>query len=170
MPRNKSNMPTSQADLLLPMANGKFLFFQDKKKSRYWQRIVSRTMKDAVPAHSKLSKEAKDCMQECVTEFVAFITSEAAEISNGAKRKTINGQDILYALTLLGMENYSEVLAIYLSRYRQQLRQNGISSSDVEKQSQVIENEMNNVLYQQWIVIHHLTYTLAFGLLITYLC
>ena len=33
-------------------------------------------MKRALPANAKIAKDAKDTMQECVSEFVALITSE----------------------------------------------------------------------------------------------
>jgi hypothetical protein len=33
-------------------------------------------MKRALPANAKISKEAKETMQECVSEFILFITSE----------------------------------------------------------------------------------------------
>lgn len=33
-------------------------------------------MKNALPDNAKLSKEAKECMQECASEFVSFIASE----------------------------------------------------------------------------------------------
>jgi nuclear transcription Y subunit beta len=75
-------------------------------------------MKNAIPENAKVSREAKECMQDCVTEFVAFVTNEAAEICSGEKRKTVNGQDILHALTSLGLENYAEILKIYLAKYR----------------------------------------------------
>ncbi|RII07740.1 hypothetical protein CUC08_Gglean008715 [Alternaria sp. MG1] len=58
-------------------------------------------------------------MQECVSEFISFITSEASEKCQQEKRKTVNGEDILFAMTSLGFENYSEALKIYLSRYRE---------------------------------------------------
>ena len=35
------------------------------------------------------------------------------------KRKTVNGEDILFAMTSLGFENYAEALKIYLSKYRE---------------------------------------------------
>lgn len=35
------------------------------------------------------------------------------------KRKTINGEDILWAMQSLGFENYAEVLKIYLAKYRE---------------------------------------------------
>ncbi len=33
-------------------------------------------MKTALPRDARLSKEAKECMQEWVSEFISFITSE----------------------------------------------------------------------------------------------
>lgn len=33
-------------------------------------------MKTALPENAKIAKEAKTCMQECVSEFISFITSE----------------------------------------------------------------------------------------------
>ena len=33
-------------------------------------------MKTALPENAKIAKEAKECMQECVSEFISFITSE----------------------------------------------------------------------------------------------
>lgn len=43
----------------------------------------------------------------------------ASEKCQQEKRKTVNGEDILFAMTSLGFENYAEALKIYLSRYRE---------------------------------------------------
>ncbi|KIP11837.1 hypothetical protein PHLGIDRAFT_98940 [Phlebiopsis gigantea 11061_1 CR5-6] len=80
---------------------------------------VSRIMKSSVPGTAKISKEAKECVQECVSEFISFITSEAAEKCQMEKRKTIGGEDILYAMLTLGFENYAETLKIHLAKLRQ---------------------------------------------------
>jgi nuclear transcription Y subunit beta len=100
---------------------------------------VARIMKTALPDNAKIAKEAKECMQECVSEFISFITSEgttcgelsceffactnllflASEKCHQEKRKTVNGEDILFAMTSLGFENYAEALKIYLSKYRE---------------------------------------------------
>lgn len=97
---------------------------------------VARIMKTALPDNAKIAKEAKECMQECVSEFISFITSEgtpatgccyaqqltrhpASEKCQQEKRKTVNGEDILFAMTSLGFENYGEALKIYLARYRE---------------------------------------------------
>lgn len=37
---------------------------------------ISRIMKRSIPQTAKISKDAKECVQECVSEFIAFITSE----------------------------------------------------------------------------------------------
>ncbi|EOD45643.1 ccaat-binding factor complex subunit [Neofusicoccum parvum] len=94
--------------------------FEVKEQDR-WLPIanVARIMKMALPENAKIAKEAKECMQECVSEFISFITSEASEKCQQEKRKTVNGEDILFAMTSLGFENYAEALKIYLSRYRE---------------------------------------------------
>ncbi|ODV73053.1 Hap3p, partial [Cyberlindnera jadinii NRRL Y-1542] len=81
---------------------------------------VARLMKNTLPSTAKVSKDAKECMQECVSEFISFITSEASDKCLSEKRKTINGEDILFAMASLGFENYAEVLKIYLAKYREQ--------------------------------------------------
>lgn len=88
-------------DRLLPIAN------------------VSRIMKNSLPENSKLAKEAKECVQECVSEFISFVISEAADICIQGKRKLVNGEDVLYALKALGFDNYFEVMKVYLHRYRE---------------------------------------------------
>ena len=99
---------------------------------------VARIMKTALPENAKIAKEAKECMQECVSEFISFITSEgqsslvwlqhgksnlsqypASEKCQQEKRKTVNGEDILFAMTSTGFENYAEALKIYLAKYRE---------------------------------------------------
>ena len=76
-------------------------------------------MKSSVPPTAKIAKDAKECVQECVSEFISFITSEATEKCQLEKRKTIGGEDILYAMISLGFENYAEALKIYLAKLRQ---------------------------------------------------
>ncbi|KAF8189822.1 histone-fold-containing protein [Mycena galopus ATCC 62051] len=80
---------------------------------------VSRIMKASVPPTAKIAKDAKECVQECVSEFISFITSEAAERCLSEKRKTIGGEDILYAMGALGFDNYAEALKIHLAKLRQ---------------------------------------------------
>ncbi|KAI4349200.1 hypothetical protein L6164_009822 [Bauhinia variegata] len=80
---------------------------------------ISRIMKKALPANGKIAKDAKETVQECVSEFISFITSEASDKCQREKRKTINGDDLLWAMATLGFEEYIDPLKIYLSRYRE---------------------------------------------------
>ncbi|XP_010532973.1 PREDICTED: nuclear transcription factor Y subunit B-3-like [Tarenaya hassleriana] len=92
---------TREHDRFLPIAN------------------VSRIMKKALPANAKISKDAKETVQECVSEFISFITGEASDKCQREKRKTINGDDLLWAMTTLGFEDYVEPLKVYLQKYRE---------------------------------------------------
>lgn len=67
----------------------------------------------------QIAKDARECVQECVSEFISFITSEASDRCFQEKRKTINGEDILYAMSNLGFDNYVEPLKLYLQKYRE---------------------------------------------------
>ncbi|XVE73278.1 hypothetical protein DITRI_Ditri11bG0104800 [Diplodiscus trichospermus] len=91
-----------EQDRLLPIAN------------------VGRIMKQILPPNAKISKEAKETMQECVSEFISFVTGEASDKCHKEKRKTVNGDDICWALATLGFDNYAEQLKRYLHRYREQ--------------------------------------------------
>uniref|UniRef100_A0A914EQU7 Transcription factor CBF/NF-Y/archaeal histone domain-containing protein n=1 Tax=Acrobeloides nanus TaxID=290746 RepID=A0A914EQU7_9BILA len=80
---------------------------------------ISRIMKRVIPETGKLSKEAKECIQECVTEFLLFITSEASEKCLQEKRKTITGEDLLTAFQTLGFDDYLDPLKEFLQKYRE---------------------------------------------------
>ncbi|XP_054656945.1 nuclear transcription factor Y, beta a isoform X1 [Dunckerocampus dactyliophorus] len=93
-----------EQDIYLPIAN------------------VARIMKNAVPQTGKIAKDAKECVQECVSEFISFITSEASERCHQEKRKTINGEDILFAMSTLGFDMYVEPLKLYLQKFREAMK------------------------------------------------
>ncbi|CAA0814492.1 Nuclear transcription factor Y subunit B-8 [Striga hermonthica] len=42
---------------------------------------IGRIMKKALPTNGKIAKDAKDTVQECVSEFISFVTSEYAFFS-----------------------------------------------------------------------------------------
>jgi nuclear transcription Y subunit beta len=37
---------------------------------------ISRIMKEGIPQNAKISKDAKELVQQCVSDFITFITSE----------------------------------------------------------------------------------------------
>ncbi|EDW13407.1 hypothetical protein AWZ03_008245 [Drosophila navojoa] len=80
---------------------------------------IIKIMKVPVPQNGKIAKDARECIQECVSEFISFISSEAIERSVAENRKTVNGDDLLVAFSNLGFDNYVEPLSIYLQKYRE---------------------------------------------------
>merc|ERR1740138_79715 len=83
---------------------------------------ISRIMKKSLPPNAKIAKDAKDTTQECVSEFISFITSEASDKCQQEKRKTINGDDLLWAMSTLGFDKYVEPLKLYLAKYRESVK------------------------------------------------
>ncbi|KAF0407940.1 histone-fold-containing protein [Gigaspora margarita] len=108
---------------------------------------VARIMKRALPDNAKIAKEAKECVQECVSEFISFITSEASDRCQQEKRKTINGEDILWAMQSLGFENYADALKIYLAKYRETTKIERSSANAKEKEEDV--TNANDIFSQQ---------------------
>ncbi|KAK2157597.1 hypothetical protein LSH36_188g05034 [Paralvinella palmiformis] len=104
------NEPLREQDRFLPIAN------------------VAKIMKKSIPATGKIAKDAKECVQECVSEFISFITSEASDRCHQEKRKTINGEDILFAMSTLGFDNYVEPLKVYLQKYRESTKGDKINA------------------------------------------
>ncbi|GFP84167.1 nuclear transcription factor y subunit b-10, partial [Phtheirospermum japonicum] len=78
---------------------------------------ISRIMKKGLPANGKITKDAKETVQEFVSEFINFVASEASDKCQRLKRKTIKGDDFLWAMATLGFEDYLDPLTAYLARY-----------------------------------------------------
>eukprot|EP01032_Pedospumella_encystans_P017728 gene17728-20197_t len=83
---------------------------------------IARIMKTELPGNAKIAKDAKESIQECVSEFISFITSEASDKCLQEKRKTINGDDLLWAMSTLGFDKYIDPLKLYLSKYRDSVK------------------------------------------------
>lgn len=75
-------------------------------------------MKKALPDSAKMSKEAKAAIQECVSEFIGFVTSEASDRLTEDKRRTITGDDVIDSMRALGFDAYTPCLEDFLGRYR----------------------------------------------------
>nr|XP_051201062.1 F-box protein SKIP19-like isoform X2 [Lolium perenne] len=80
---------------------------------------ISRIMRKAIPPNGKIDKGAMEAVQEFVSEFISFITSEASDKCKTEKREAMTGDDLLWAMATLGFENYIEPLKLYLHKYRE---------------------------------------------------
>ncbi|WOL06413.1 hypothetical protein Cni_G15147 [Canna indica] len=80
---------------------------------------VIRIMRRVLPAHAKIADDAKEMIQECVSEYISFITSEANERCQREQRKTVTAEDVLWAMNKLGFDDNIAPLTLFLHRYRE---------------------------------------------------
>jgi len=91
---------------------------------------VIRIMRRILPSHAKISDDAKETIQECVSEYISFITGEANERCQREQRKTVTAEDVLWAMSKLGFDDYIEPLTVYLNRYREAENERNTSRGD----------------------------------------
>lgn len=82
--------------------------------------IITRIMRRVLPGHARISDDAREAIQECVSEFIGFITEEAKEKCQLESRRVLTANDLLAAMEALGFDNYVETLTLFLSRHRAQ--------------------------------------------------
>lgn len=51
--------------------------------------------------------------------LICYLVNRASDKCQKEKRKTVNGEDLLWAMATLGFEDYLEPLKVYLARYRE---------------------------------------------------
>ena len=103
MDSKDDNKKDAEGDRYLPIAN------------------IGRIMKDSLKQKddAKIAKDARETVQECVSDFITFITSEACDNCINEKRRTISGKDLIFALRQLGFERYCDNLEAYSIKYEQ---------------------------------------------------
>uniref|UniRef100_A0A7S2R779 Transcription factor CBF/NF-Y/archaeal histone domain-containing protein n=1 Tax=Eucampia antarctica TaxID=49252 RepID=A0A7S2R779_9STRA len=115
--------PSSNNDPKINSNNNNEEFEEIREQDRYLPIAnIARIMKNTLPENAKIAKDSKETVQECVSEFISFITSEASDKCMQEKRKTINGDDLLWAMSTLGFDKYVEPLKLYLAKYREAVR------------------------------------------------
>ena len=87
-------------DLSLPIAN------------------INRIMNNSVSKDTKISKEAREMIQDSCTEFIAFFTSQACETLRQDRRKTMLGEDIIKNLRDFNLYKYASLLEYYNDKFK----------------------------------------------------
>jgi nuclear transcription Y subunit beta len=96
-----AELPIREQDMLIPIAS------------------VVRVMRRVLPPQAKVSYDAKELIQGYVSEFISFVTGEAIERCQDDHRKTITGEDIIWAMERLGFDDYVAALRAYVRRMRE---------------------------------------------------
>ncbi|OII71996.1 CCAAT-box DNA binding protein subunit B [Cryptosporidium ubiquitum] len=79
---------------------------------------IGRMMKLSIPGSAKISRESKMLMQQISKDFIGCISSQAGEICTSNKRRVLNGEDIINALSSFGFGDYTGTLINYLNIWR----------------------------------------------------
>ncbi|KAK4259158.1 hypothetical protein QN277_005517 [Acacia crassicarpa] len=67
---------------------------------------VGKIMKNVLPAGARISKEAKESVQECSSKFAAVILNRAIQECEDEESPEVNGGHIILALTYYGLGDY----------------------------------------------------------------
>ncbi|KAG6401011.1 hypothetical protein SASPL_137856 [Salvia splendens] len=81
---------------------------------------LTRIMRRVLPDHAKVADDAKETIQECVSEFISFITNEANERCHREYRRTVTPNDVVSAMEGLGFGSYVEPLTVFINKHRAQ--------------------------------------------------
>ncbi|XP_018329231.1 protein Dr1 [Agrilus planipennis] len=124
---------------------------------------INKMIKELVPS-VRIANEARELVLNCCTEFIHLISSEANEICNQLRKKTINAEHVLMALERLGFADYTaeaeavlkDCKAVAAKRRRQSTRLEnlGIPEEELLRQQQELfakaRQEQAFAEQQQW--------------------
>ncbi|EYU40565.1 hypothetical protein MIMGU_mgv1a023560mg [Erythranthe guttata] len=79
---------------------------------------IVRVLRRVLPPHAKISDDAKKTIQECVSKFIFFVTSEANETAHREYKTPIYPEDVTAGMASLEFNDYVEPLTVFLNKYR----------------------------------------------------
>lgn len=125
---------------------------------------INKMIKELIPS-VRVANESRELILNCCTEFIHLIASEANEICNQSRKKTINAEHVLKALDSLGFGDYradaeavlQDCKAVAAKRRRQSMRLEnlGIPEEELLRQQQELfakaREEQAQADQQQWL-------------------
>ena len=76
---------------------------------------VASVMRAAIPQEAKIGRDAREAAQDCASEFVAFVASEASDACAAAGRRIMTGRDVVDAVVRLGFDRQAAPLEAFLA-------------------------------------------------------
>ena len=93
---------------------------------------VTKLIQEMLPADVVCSRESRDLLIECCVEFIHLLSSEANDLCEKERKKTISPEHVLQALESLGFGQYvGEVQQVY-SEHRSQMKEREKKNSKLE--------------------------------------
>ncbi|KAH7421991.1 hypothetical protein KP509_13G084800 [Ceratopteris richardii] len=79
---------------------------------------MTKIIKEMLPKHVRVARDAQDLLVECCVEFINLISSESNEICNREEKRTIAPEHVMKALEVLGFGDYLEEVHMALEEHR----------------------------------------------------
>lgn len=80
------------------------------------EKIVTRLLKEALPEHVVISKDAKNACCRSASIFILQLSIAAAEKAQENNRRHLDNQDVIKAVTELGLGEYAPQLVRFGAR------------------------------------------------------
>jgi len=96
-------------------------------------KIMARQL--AYTGHAKISDDTKKLMQECATEFICVMMSEANDQAAQAKRKAVSGQDIINSCVAMEIHEMAPPLTNALPHLQPPKRLRGKAAEEAQGQA-----------------------------------
>jgi len=80
--------------------------------------IVSKIIKDCLPANCKVSKEANAAIAKAASVFILYTTTTANGVASKSNRKTISGNDVISAMGEMEFDKFTKPLENSLSMWK----------------------------------------------------
>src|SRR3989338_8021667 len=83
---------------------------------------ITKIIRENLPNSVKCSNDARDLIQDCCSEFLMMIISEASDICKRDSKKNLNPEHIMQALVELGFEAYLPSVTKVFELYQANLK------------------------------------------------
>merc|ERR1712025_1448097 len=103
--------------------------------------IVTKIIKDCLPASCKVSKEANAAIAKAASVFVLYATSSANAAAQKSSRKTITGGDVINAMSDMEFEKFVRPLENSLAIWKKSQQEKKESAAAAKKK---VANEKSN--------------------------
>ncbi|KAI4315925.1 hypothetical protein L6164_023953 [Bauhinia variegata] len=80
---------------------------------------AARIMRQVLPPHAKISDDAKETIQDCVSKYIGVITCKANKRCCDESRVKVTAEDVLLAIEELKLDQYVDPLKVFITRYRE---------------------------------------------------
>lgn len=90
----------------------------------------------------RLTAETRELIASCCSEFVQLLSSEANEICENDKKKTITPEHVLRALTRLGLERYLDEVTAEYNKVRAEDKSRGRAAAKRDRKKKPDDDEL----------------------------